>query len=196
MTPRLYLVTDRHVAQRPLAEVIAAALAALPPGAAWVQLREKDLDGGPLLALARRLVPIVRARGARLLVNDRVDVALAAGADGVHLPERGLAIADVRRVAPALAVAVSVHSAAAAAAARAASADAVVYGPVWPTRGKPAGCGLDRFPAGAIAIGGVDGPARARQARRAGAAGIACIRAVMAAADPGAAARALYEALV
>jgi thiamine-phosphate pyrophosphorylase len=84
--PPLLLVTDRGLTPS-LPRAVEAALAALPPGAAWVQLREKGLPARALLELARALLPLCRARGAKLLINDRSDVALAAGADGVHLAE-------------------------------------------------------------------------------------------------------------
>src|SRR5215510_15243804 len=79
-----------------IARVFAAAIARIAAPGVLVQVREKDLDGGPLLALVREAL----ATGARVLVNDRVDVALAAGAHGVHLPERGLALADARALLP------------------------------------------------------------------------------------------------
>src|SRR3954471_9215048 len=116
--PRLYLITDRRAtAGRPLVEIVTRALhgaerfrdrEGLLPMA--VCLREKDLAGRELLALARALVAVTTAAGAQLFVNGRVDVALAAGAHGVHLPGDGLAPADVRAIAPALAIAVSAHT--------------------------------------------------------------------------------------
>jgi thiamine-phosphate pyrophosphorylase len=199
--PRLYLVTDRRAtAGRPLVEVVRAALAAVPAearGAVAVQLREKDLEGRALLALARDLRDVTRAAGAGLFVNDRVDVALAAGADGVHLGARSLAAAEVARVAPWLGIAVSTHTRAeVAAAARVAGVRFAVFGPVWDTPlkapyGPPVGVEAlrDAARAGALpllALGGVT-PERAAVAVAAGAAGVACIRAVIAAPDPGAA---------
>src|SRR5688572_7396295 len=86
--PALYLITDRRLADLPAA--IGAALSAAPPGRVAVQLREKDLPGGALLDLARALLPLCRAREAPLLVNGRLDVVRAAGADGVHLPADGV----------------------------------------------------------------------------------------------------------
>src|SRR5215510_6296923 len=92
--PRLILVTDRHATGgRDLVDVIAAALDAGLPA---VQLRDRDLPGRPLLALAEALRAATARTGALLLVNDRVDVALAAGADGVHLGG-GSMPADVAR---------------------------------------------------------------------------------------------------
>ncbi len=193
---RLYLITDRRACgSRSLLEVIGEALAAIPPGAAWVQLREKDLDGAALLSLARKLVKIVHARNGKLFVNDRIDVALAAGADGVHLPERGFDLDTARALAPDLVMGASTHDADRARAMLHAGASPVLYGPVWATPSKPRPLGLDDMPAGAFAVGGITDPDRARAARAAGARGVALIRAVMAAQDPGAAARAMIEAV-
>jgi thiamine-phosphate pyrophosphorylase len=212
--PRLYLVTDRRLAGaagRSLEEMVAAALGGLPVGAALVQLREKDLAGGELAALGARVLAVCRARGARLLVNDRLDVALAIGADGVHLPEAGLPVEAARRVAPAgFLVGRSVHGAVGAAAAATAGADLVLCGPVWPTPskaglGEPLGESALADAARAVAaarpatclfaIGGVDQPGRAQAARAAGAHGVAAIRAWLTAADPAAAAAALPRAV-
>jgi thiamine-phosphate pyrophosphorylase len=208
---RLYLVTDQDAAgDRDLAEVVRAALAAVPAGALLVQLRAKRLGAGLLLDLARRLREVTAARGALLLINDRLDVALAAAADGVHLPENGLDIAAVRAVAgPDFLVGVSRHDPATAAEAARAGADLIVCGPVWPTPSKPGATplGLDALAQAAAgvasaaprahlyALGGVDTPDRARAARAAGAHGVASIRAFCAAADPGAAAAAMYAAV-
>jgi thiamine-phosphate pyrophosphorylase len=198
--PRVYLITDRRAtAGRPLVEVVRAALAAVPRearGAVAVQLREKDLEGRALLALARELRDVTRDAGAALFVNDRVDVALAAGADGVHLGGRALAAADVARVAPGLAIALSTHARGELeAAARLEGVRFAVFGPVWDTPSKrPYGPaqGVDalrdaaRAPLPVLALGGVT-PERAADAGAAGAAGVACIRAVLADPDPGAA---------
>lgn len=89
MVPRLYLITDRHATGgRPLRDVVAAALHGAGPAASQVavQLREKDLPARALVELARELRAITTAAGAGLFINDRVDVALAVNADGVHLP--------------------------------------------------------------------------------------------------------------
>src|SRR5438874_13506851 len=76
--------------ERTTAARVEAALAAVTPGFAAVQLRAPGLSGRALLAAATQLVAIARTHGAALVLNDRVDVALAAGADGVHLPSSGL----------------------------------------------------------------------------------------------------------
>ena len=91
--PRLILVTDRRLMGDDLPGAIASALRGAPAGTTWVQLREKDLGGRELWALASAAREVCHAAGARLLVNDRIDIALAAGADGVHLPEQGLSVA-------------------------------------------------------------------------------------------------------
>jgi thiamine-phosphate pyrophosphorylase len=198
--PLLYLVTDRHATEgRPLDQVIARVLAALPkvnrPGSALaVQLREKDLGGRDLLDLARTLRALTAAAGVRLFVNDRVDVALAAGADGVHLGAGALDVADVHLIAPTTQIALSTHSVAEVARAAAdGRVSFVVFGPVFDTPSKRAfgpPLGLDALHAAAaqsipvLAIGGVDAAA-AVSCRAAGAAGIACIRPLMSTTDPG-----------
>jgi thiamine-phosphate pyrophosphorylase len=202
--PRLYVITDRHATGgRPLVRVVEAALsavsAAVPASELAVQLREKDLEGAALTALAHELRAITAAAGVALYVNDRVDVALAVGADGVHLGGRSLAPADVARIAPALGVAASAHATAdLAAAARAPNVRFAVFGPVFETPSKNvygAPLGLEALRANAVhgvpllALGGVS-PARAPDCLAAGARGVACIRAVMGAPDP---ARAVCE---
>jgi thiamine-phosphate pyrophosphorylase len=197
--PRLYLVTDRRAtAGRPLVDVVRAALAAVPAaarGAVAVQLREKDLEARALLELARPLREITRAAGAALFVNDRVDLALAADADGVHLGGASLAPAEVARVAPGLAVAVSTHSRRDVETAARAGARFAVFGPIWDTPSKrpfgpPVGLEALRDAASAglplLALGGVT-HVNANSCTAAGAAGVACIRAVLGANDPGAA---------
>src|SRR5439155_20958069 len=98
-----------------------------------LQVREKDLEGADLLKLVRE----VMAWGAPVLVNDRVDVALAAGAAGVHLPERGLAVADARAVAPGLVIGCSRH-----APGPVPGAGLIQLGPIWDTPGKGPPLGL------------------------------------------------------
>ncbi|HMG53920.1 MAG TPA: thiamine phosphate synthase, partial [Kofleriaceae bacterium] len=107
------------------------AVAGCAAGSVVVQVREKDLDGGPLLQLVRAAQPF-----ASIAVNDRVDVALAAGAWGVHLPERGLAVADARRLAAGRAVGLVVGTSRHAAPGET-GADLVQLGPIWATPSKP-----------------------------------------------------------
>jgi thiamine-phosphate pyrophosphorylase len=197
--PRLYLVTDRRAtAGRPLVDVVGAALAAVPDearGAVAVQVREKDLEGRALLELARALREVTAAAGAALYINDRVDVALAVAADGVHLGGRSLAPADVARIAPDLAVAVSTHARGEVETAARAGARFAVFGPIWDTPSKrpygaPVGVDALRDAAGLglplLALGGVN-TSRVTDCITAGAAGVACIRAVLSDPDPGAA---------
>src|SRR5690242_103366 len=111
LPPLVHLVTDRRLTPD-LGAAVAAALRGLPPGSVAVHLREKDLGGRELLALAREVRAACRAAGQLLLVNDRADVALAAGADGVHLPSAGLPPAEARRLVGAeRLVGVSCHAA-------------------------------------------------------------------------------------
>jgi thiamine-phosphate pyrophosphorylase len=207
LAPRLYVITDRRATNgRAVAAVVRAALAGVPAdarGAVAVQLREKDLEARALLALARELRDVTRQAGAALFVNDRVDVALAAGADGVHLGGGALSPADVARVAPTLRVAVSAHGRAQVEAARgAANVAFAVFGPIWDTPSKrpygpPVGVEALREAVSVglplIALGGVT-PGRASACRSAGAAGVACIRAISEASDPAAVVRSFLRA--
>ena len=198
--PSLVLVTDRQATGgRDLIDVVAAALDAGLPA---VQLREKDLPGGPLLALAERLRALTARTGALLLVNDRLDVAVAADADGVHLGGGSVPVDVARQLLPAGAVVgVSTHAPAEAADT---SADFAVFGPVYATPSKTAygpPQGEARFRAAAatarvplLAIGGVTA-AQISALRAAGAAGVAVIRTILAAENPARATRALLAAL-
>lgn len=187
---RVVIVTDRRrIGSEEIAGRIEDILAAVPRGSVLVQVREKDLDGGPLLRLAREVVEVAHPAGAPVWVNDRVDVALAAGADGVHLPERGLSIEDARAAAAAvgraLAIGCSRHATAAVLAAAEQGAELVQLGPIWSTPGKDMPLGLDALdvrddlPAHVrlVAVGGIDSAARAREAAMAGADAVAVIRA-------------------
>jgi thiamine-phosphate pyrophosphorylase len=161
-------------------------LATAPPGAIALHLREKDLPGAALLALARRLAAACRDAGQWLLVNDRVDVALASGADGVHLPSAGVPADDARRLlGPDRLVGVSCHGEGDVRRARDAGADYATFGPVFDTPSKRAygaPVGLDALASAArlglplVALGGVE-PANAGAAVAAGARGLAAIRA-------------------
>jgi thiamine-phosphate pyrophosphorylase len=153
---------------------VARAVAGCPAGRIIVQVREKDLAGGPLLQLVRAAQPF-----APVMVNDRIDVALAAGAFGVQLPERGIDIATARTLAPSLAIGISRH-----AAPGDTGADLVQLGAIWPTPSKPGITPLGEAalacPHGAatlVAVGGIDSPERAQLAAAAGADAVAVIRA-------------------
>jgi len=193
---RLYLITPPEGDPLPAVE---AALAVLPRGAVGVQLRQPGLPARDLLQRCRALGAICARHDAALLLNDRADVALAAGAHGVHLPARGLSVADARRLGLAL-VGVSAHGPDEVARAAREGADFAVFAPVYETPGKSAR-GEDALrdacraaPIPVLALGGID-PANAPRALAAGAAGVACIRSVLGARDPAAAALRLWKSL-
>jgi thiamine-phosphate pyrophosphorylase len=159
-------------------------------GAEALQLREKDLDPPRLLELARRLVDVVPAT-ISVLVNGRVDVAIAARAAGAHLPSNGLPPALVRRRFPDLLLGVSTHHRDEVAAARDAGADYVVFGPVFAPTSKsgsmpPVGLGelarVARIGVPVLALGGVTID-RLGDLAAAGAAGVAAIGAFQPSAD-------------
>lgn len=143
-----------------------------------------------LLALAETLAPRARAARAVLLVNDRLDVALAVGADGVQLGQRSLPVAAARSLHPHWLIGVSIHGVEEAIAAD--DADFLVLGTIWESASHPGreGAGLplvrqvcDRVRSPIIAIGGVT-PERAAEARTAGAEGVAVVRGIWEASDP------------
>jgi thiamine-phosphate pyrophosphorylase len=149
------------------------------------QVREKDLPGRALRALVEAVVAAAAGTALRVVVNGRADVALLAGAHGVHLPERGLPVGEVRRAFPGLLVGVSCHDARAVERAAEEGAHYAVLGPVWATTGKdrPLGAAeLARAARGArvpvFAIGGIDART-APLAWEAGAHGVAAIRAFL-----------------
>jgi thiamine-phosphate pyrophosphorylase len=202
LAPTVHLVTDRTLVPD-LGAAAAAALARVPAGAVAIHLREKDLGGRDLLALAAALRAVCRASGQLLLVNDRLDVALAAGADGVHLPSAGIPPAEARRLlGPDRLVGVSCHGEEDVRLARAGGADFATFGPVFATPSKarygppvglPALARAARLGLPLIALGGVD-VAGAAAARSHGASGVAAIRAWLAAPDPAFAVEALFRA--
>ena len=199
----LCLVTDRTQTRgRDLVTVVAECLAAGLPS---VQLREKDLGAADLAALARRLQPLTRAHGARLIVNDRVDVALAVGADAVQRTHTSLTVDDMRAVAGSrLRIGASVHSLEDARDGEARGADWIVFGPVYDTASKRqygAPQGLEKLAAVAravripvMAIGGIT-PSRVPEVRGAGARGVGVISAILAADSPAEATRSFLKAL-
>ena len=181
-------------AQDRVAGVLSRVRIAVAAGVDWVQIREKDLPARELLALARASVRIaaeIRSGEARVIVNDRLDVALAAGAAGVHLggeslPARAVVRWCRRGNAPAdFLIGVSCHSIELAREAESAGANYVFFGPIFDTPSKmafgpPQGipklaevCSAVRIPV--IAIGGVN-EENGTECLRAGAAGVAAIR--------------------
>jgi thiamine-phosphate pyrophosphorylase len=170
-----------------LLETIRSAAAA---GVDWIQIREKDLEARPLAALVRLAMDGIRGTSSKILVNDRLDVAIATGAAGVHLGEMSLpveTVAEWRRSAgrTEFQIGVSCHSIEAAHAAERGGADYIFFGPVFSTPSKaafgpPQGierlrevCAAVQIPV--LAIGGVN-LENAASCMEAGAAGIAAIR--------------------
>ena len=200
---RLYVVTDRHeAAGRALEEIVAAAAQG---GAGAIQLREKDLSARDLYALGARLQAALAPYGVPLLINDRLDVALALDAAGVHLAGHSLPTAVARRVLRAgKLLGVSTHSVEEACRAAEDGADFIVFGPVFTTPSKVAygpPQGLQQLSTvvravhiPVIAIGGID-HTNLPQVVQAGAYGVAMIRAVLAAPDPQKATQQLQAAL-
>jgi thiamine-phosphate pyrophosphorylase len=199
--PRVYLVTDASQAAA-LASRVASAVRGLPPGVVAVQLRAPGAAGRELLDQARALQGVIRDAGQRLVVNDRIDVALAAEADGVHLPSAGVPPADARSLlGEERLVGVSCHSASDVERAIAGGADFATFGPVFDTPSKrPHGApvGTERLAEAArlglplLGLGGVD-LSNAAEVVDAGASGVAAIRAWLEADDPSAVVRALLE---
>ncbi len=200
--PCLALVTDRRLCPPgSLADRVERAVAG---GVDLVQLREKDLPAGELMELARELRRATRGR-ALLLVNDRVDVALACEADGVQLGEAGVPANVARKLmGPELLIGRSVHSEAGARQAEADGADFLVVGTIFPSRthaqGGAAGVGLvgrvreaARVPV--LGIGGITAE-NISQVMEAGAHGAAVISAILGSADPRQAAADLKEAML
>ncbi len=209
---RLYLCTDARRERGDLGEFADAALAG---GVDVIQLRDKGSAGeqrfGPLeardeLAALEILADAARRHGALLAVNDRADIARAAGADVLHLGQRDLPVAVARDiVGPDPLIGCSTHDRDQVAAAAAGPADYFCVGPCWPTPTKPGrpAPGLELLGVAAalapqtkpwFAIGGIDAQ-RLPQVLAAGAGRVVVVRAVTAAEDPRAAAAALRAAL-
>jgi thiamine-phosphate pyrophosphorylase len=169
-----YYVTDRRQA-----DIVACAERAVRNGVDMIQIREKDLPARELYELACRIRGLAAGTKTRVLVNDRLDVALAAGTDGVHLPSAGLPPDRVRPFVKLLGV--STHTIREAIEAEKAHADFIVFGPVFDSPRKAA-VGLEPLKGvvssvniPVLAIGGITS-ANAREVLNAGAAGIAGIR--------------------
>jgi thiamine-phosphate pyrophosphorylase len=201
---RLYLVTDRHqTLDRPLLPLISQALDA---GVGAVQLREKDLNTRDLISLGRDILSVTAPRRVPLLVNDRIDVALALGADGVHLRSDSMPVSVARRLlGPDRLIGMSAHSVEEVVEAESQGTDFVVLGPIFATPSKipygpPIGLNIlaeavRRTSIPVFAIGGVTAQ-RISDIRRAGAFGIAVISAILGAGDVPAATRLLVDGLM
>lgn len=199
----LYLVTDRQTtAGRDLAWVLEQALEG---GVRAVQLREKDLGGRDLLELARDVKRLCDRYDTELFVNDRVDVALAADAAGVHLAATSMPVTVARELlGPDRKIGVSTHSVEGARSAAEAGADFLLFGPVYPTASKLA-FGDPQGPAAlkavtdaasvpVFAIGGIK-QRHVQEIKAHGTSRIALISAISEAPDPQAAARDMLAAL-
>lgn len=198
----LYLVTDRRqTGGRDLVEV---AREALRGGVRAIQLREKDLTTRELYRLAETLLIATREAGAALLINDRVDVAMAVSADGVHLRRQSLPPREARELlGPGKLIGTSCHSTADVREATEAGVDFAVLGPIFETPSKmlygpPLTTAVLRearaaTPLPILAIGGIK-QAQVGDVMAAGADGIAVISAVMSASDPASAASELLAA--
>jgi thiamine-phosphate pyrophosphorylase len=193
---RLYLVLECRAAH-----VVEAALRG---GVDLVQLRDKDAGDAAVLDTGRRLAALCRGHGALFVVNDRPDLALECGADGVHLGQDDAPVENARaEVGERLAIGMSTHSPGQIAAAETSSADYYAVGPVHATPTKPGrpavGLELVRHAAAVaskpwFAIGGID-PGNVHEVAAAGARRVVVVRAIRDADDPEAAARALVAAL-
>ena len=197
--PCLCMVTDRtRTASGDLLETVSAAVDA---GVCMVQLREKDMPAGQLLDLARRLRVVTEGKSL-LIVNDRLDVALLCGADGVQLGEEAMGAADARKlIGPNLLIGSSVHGVEGAVAAESNGADFLVLGTIFETTTHPGvetgGLALveavtRRVGIPVLGIGGIT-PANVRSVIDAGASGAAVITAISMSPDPRAAVTALLE---
>lgn len=188
---RVYLITDRREAVgRPLVEVVKRAVQA---GIRGVQLREKDLSGRELYSLAQELRNVTAESGARLLINDRADIAAAVGADGVHLTHESISPKHARRLlGPAGLIGQSTHSTEEARKAEEEGADFVTFGPIFATPSKlkygpPLGTEAlasvrEKVRIPIFAIGGIK-THNIKDVLNAGAYGVALISAVMGAED-------------
>ena len=200
--PCLCLVTDRSAVER--GTLVSRVARAVEGGVDMVQLREKDLPGGELLRLAGDLERAIQGK-ASLVINERIDVAMAAGCQGVQLGEEAVPVDLARRIlGPGHLIGRSVHSAAGAAAAQSQGADFLVAGTMFASRthpgAEPAGPVLVRnitqtcdMPV--IGIGGITA-GNLGEVLAAGASGVAVITSILASPDPREAAREMKQALL
>lgn len=199
----VYLITDRHQLHTDHT-LFSAVDAALSGGVRAIQLREKDLNTADLFELAGQLRQLTARYQAKLLINDRVDIALAAGADGVHLTEHSLPVATARQLmGPDKLVGASCHSLKSAQQAERHGADFITFSPIFYTPSK-AGYGApqgveklaeicQQLSIPVLALGGIT-VERVPAVCQAGASGVALISAILAQPDPAQAAVAFCNA--
>lgn len=182
-----YFITDRtRLFQGD--ELVSVLRRVAAAGVEMVQIREKDLRAGELEQLVTEAIRLTADRGVKILVNDRLDVALSCGAAGCHLPGTGLPIKEVRRVSPrGFLIGVSTHHLEEALVAEVEGADFLVFGPVFPTTSKPgvSPTGIDALADVAknvhipvFALGGIT-PERVEEVTEAGVSGVAGISVFM-----------------
>jgi thiamine-phosphate pyrophosphorylase len=189
--PPLLVVTDRHQARLPLADVVRAALAA---GCRWISMREKDLSEEDQIALASTLLPIARRHGACLTVHGDAALARACGSDGVHLSAGGDPAAARKMLGREKLIGVSLHTVTEAEAIDPGIVDYAIAGPAFETASKPGygpeigRKGLAEIARAAtvpvLAIGGLNAT-RAAEVLAAGPVGIAVMGSIMRAVEPG-----------
>jgi thiamine-phosphate pyrophosphorylase len=203
LSSRLLVVTDRHQTNgRPLVPLLQQVLTAAVP---IVQLRERDLSARELLRLTREVQAVTASHRCQLLINDRIDIALALEGVGVHLRSNSLPVSVARQLLGAQRLlGISVHTVEEAIQGESQGADYIIFGPIYETPSKkmfgpPLGihtlekvCRLVRIPI--FGIGGVTA-VRAHEMRRAGAFGVAVITAILGAIDVDSATRELLEAV-
>jgi thiamine-phosphate pyrophosphorylase len=186
--PIIYFISEGNASEEnyehAAADIVGKASAAAEASVGLFQIREKRLSASRLFDLVLRVVSATVGSGVKVLVNGRLDVALAAGAAGVHLPSDGLPAAEVRRLSSETVIGVSAHSVEEAERAKTAGADFVTFGPVFETPGKDRVAGVQQLqrvctavaPMPVLALGGIVDETTIKSALNAGADGYASIR--------------------
>lgn len=186
---RLLVITDRKSAKRNLEKVV---LDLCKNGVKAIQLREKDLQAGRLLELSKKMKSLTGKSRTKLIVNDRLDIALLCNADGLHLPENGIDAGYIKKYNKNFITGKSVHSLKQALMAEKSGFDYLLFGPVFRTAskikyGSPQGltklkkvCDSVKIPV--FAVGGIT-PQRVKKCLNAGAFGVAAIGVFMKSAD-------------
>lgn len=197
---QIHLITDRKSVR---GDLLGSIRAALRGGVDWVQVREKTGPARELYETGLGIMPYVKEAGTGLLINDRIDVALATGADGVHLAGGSLPPHAARELLGDRLLGASVHNLEEVGEAVEAGVDYVTFGHVYPTSSKP---GLpprgllelaeivESIDVPVLAIGGIDA-SNVQEVLRTGCAGIAVISTIIGASDPESAARRLRQAI-